>query len=101
MKIPDFNVIFTNMKEPFEFFINNVLKEEVELLFGEGSVIIVNFIKYSTNNKSFTIDCKLLTTDPQTCVETYPVGLDLLVTESWKYMGISENINLTSTIDLK
>jgi hypothetical protein len=89
------------MKEAFEFFLNIVLKDDLELLFGEGSVIVVNFIRYSTNNKCFTVDCKLLTADPELCMETYPVGLDLLVTESWKYMGIKENINLTSTIDLK
>ena len=89
------------MKKAFEFFLNIVLKNDLELLFGEGSVIVVNFIRYSTNNKCFTVDCKLLTTDPELCMETYPVGLDLLVTESWKYMGIKENINLTSTIDLK
>lgn len=89
------------MKKAFEFFINNVLKDELELLFGSGSVIIVNFIRYSTNNKCFTIDCKLLTSDPELCIETFPVGLDHLVLESWKYMGRKENINLTSSIDLK
>jgi hypothetical protein len=89
------------MKKAFEYFLNKHLKKEIDLLFGEGSVIVVNFIKYSTNNRSFTIDCKLLTTDPDTCLETYPIGLDLLVTESWKWMGVKENINLTSTIDLK
>jgi hypothetical protein len=89
------------MKKPFEFFINNVLKDDLELLFGEGSVIVVNFIRYSTNNKSFTVDCKLLTTDPELCVESFPVGMEHLVLESWSYMGYSENINLTSTIDLK
>jgi len=89
------------MKEAFEFFLNIVLKDDLELLFGEGSEIVVNFIKYSTNNKSFTVDCKLLTTDPELCKETFPDGMSHLSYESWKYMGIKENINLTSTIDLK
>jgi hypothetical protein len=89
------------MKKCFEFFINHILRYEIDTLFGVDSVIVVNFIKYSTNNKSFTIDCKLLTTDPEKCIETYPIGLDLLVTESWSWMGYKENINLTSTIDLK
>jgi hypothetical protein len=101
LKIWVFVPIFINMKKPFEFFINNVLKDDLELLFGEGSVIVVNFIRYSTNNKSFTVDCKLLTTDPELCVESFPVGMEHLVLESWSYMGYAENINLTSTIDLK
>jgi hypothetical protein len=89
------------MKKCFEFFINHILRNEIDLLFGTDSVIVVNFIKYSTNNKSFTIDCKLLTTDPELCKESFPDGMNLLVMESWKYMGYKENINLTSTIDLK
>ena len=101
MKIQVFRLIFINMKKPFEFFINNVLKDDLELLFGEGSEIVVNFIRYSTNNKSFTVDCKLLTTDPELCVESFPVGMEHLVLESWKYMGINENIYITSTIDIK
>ena len=101
MKIQVFRPIFNNMKKAFEFFINNVLRDDLDLLFGIDSTIVVNFIRYSTNNKCFTVDCKLLTTDPEMCVETYPVGLESLVLESWKYMGYKENINLTSSIDLK
>jgi len=89
------------MKKAFEYFLNKLLKREIDLLFGENSTIVVNYIKYSTNNKSLTIDCKLLTTDPEMCVETYPVGLESLVLESWGWMGYQENIVLTHTIDLK
>lgn len=89
------------MKKAFEYFLNKLLKREIDLLFGENSTIVVNYIKYSTNNKSLTIDCKLLTTDPEMCVETYPVGLESLVLESWGWMGYQENIVLTHSIDLK
>jgi hypothetical protein len=88
------------MKRPVQSYINNLRKDEIDLLFGEGSQVVVNFIKYSTNNKCFTIDCKLLTTNPELCVESYPVGLDHLVLESWKYMGIKKNINITHSIDV-
>ena len=101
MKIPVFSPIFSNMKKAFEFFINNVLRDDLDLLFGIDSTIVVNFIRYSTNNKCFTVDCKLLTTDPELCKESFPDGLNHLVIESWKYMGRKENINLTSSIDLK
>jgi hypothetical protein len=89
------------MKKAFEYFLNKLLKREIDLLFGENSTIVVNYIKYSTNNKSLTIDCKLLTTDPEMCIETYPVGLESLVLESWGWMGYQENIVLTHSIDLK
>ncbi len=89
------------MKKAFEYFLNKLLKREIDLLFGENSTIVVNYIKYSTNNKSLTIDCKLLTTDPEMCVETYPIALESLVLESWGWMGYQENIVLTHSIDLK
>jgi hypothetical protein len=89
------------MKKAFEYFLNKLLKREIDLLFGENSTIVVNYIKYSTNNKSLTIDCKLLTTDPEMCIETYPLGLESLVMESWNWMGYQENITLTHSIDLK
>ena len=101
LNLPIFLIIFNNMKKAFEFFINNILKDELELLFGVGSKIVVNFIRYSTNNKCFTVDCKLLTTDPELCVETFPLGMEHLVIESWKYMGYKEKVNLISTIDVK
>jgi hypothetical protein len=89
------------MKKAFEYFLNKLLKREIDLLFGVDSTIVVNYIKYSTNNKSLIIDCKLLTTDPQMCIETYPVGLESLVLESWNWVGYEEKIILTHSIDLK
>ena len=89
------------MRLTFEYCLNHLYRKEINSLFGEGSLIEVNYMKYSTNNKGLTIDCKLLTTDPEICVETYPVGLECLVMESWKFMGYKENITLTHSIDLK
>jgi hypothetical protein len=89
------------MKNTFEYCLNELSKKEINSLFGYGSTITINYIKYSTNNKTMTIDCKLLTTDPETCIETYPVGLELLISDSWKWMGIKEGITLTHSIDIK
>ena len=89
------------MKLTFEHCLNRLYKNEINSLFGEGSIIEVNYIKYSTNSKGLVIDCKLLTTDPKESEDTYPVGLELLVSSSWKWMGINENITLTHSIDLK
>jgi hypothetical protein len=89
------------MKNTFEYCLNELCKNEINSLFGDGSNIKVNYIKYSTNNKTLNIDCKLLTTDPKECEDTYPLGLELLVSDSWKWMGIKENITLTHSIDIK
>jgi len=89
------------MINTFEYCLNELNKKEINSLFGVGSKIKVNYIKYSTNNKTLNIDCKLLTTDPKECEDTYPLGLELLVSDSWKWMGIKENITLTHSIDIK
>ena len=89
------------MKKAFEYYLNKLLKKEIDQLFGTDSTIVVNYIKYITNTKSLTIDCILLTTDPEICIETYPVGLECLVIESWKLMGFDEKVALTHSIDLK
>ena len=82
------------MRLTFEYCLNHLYRKEINSLFGEGSIIEVNYIKYSTNAKG-------LTTNPQECIETYPVGLECLVSESWKWMGCNEKIALTHSIDLK
>lgn len=89
------------MKNTLEYCINKLYKNEINSLFGEGSVVEINYIKYSTNSKGLVIDCKLLTTDPKESEETYPLGLELIVSDSWKWMGIKENITLTYSIDIK
>jgi hypothetical protein len=72
----------------------------MSLLFGEDYKIKINFIKYSTNTKSYIIDCKLYVKDPQLCMETYPVGLEMIVQDSWKLLSMDKPIFLSSTIDL-
>ena len=92
--------IFINMKKCLEFLINKIHRKDLGILFGEGSYIDVNYLTYSTNNKSFVLDCKLYTKDIESCEMSYPHGLDYIATESWKYMGYSQNISIISSIDI-
>lgn len=92
--------IFINMKRAFDILINKTHKKELVILFGEGSYVEINNVKYITNNKTFIVDCKLYTNDPETCVDTYPSGLDFITRECWKYMGFTQNISVLSSIDI-
>ena len=92
--------IFINMKRAFDILINKTHKKELIILFGEGSYVKINNVKYITNNKTFIVDCKLYTNDPETCVDTYPSGLDFIARECWKYMGFTQNISVLSSIDV-
>lgn len=88
------------MKRALEVLLNKVFKRDLELLFGVGSSIIVNYCKYSTNNLSFTIDCKVIVSDIKLSEEVYPDGLIILVEDSWKYMGFTQKINVITSIDI-
>jgi len=88
------------MKRVVEILINKTHKKELSILFGEGSHVKVNDVKYISNNKTYIIDCKLYTSDPETCADTYPSGLDFIARECWKYIGFTQNISVLSSIDV-
>lgn len=86
------------MRKCFHVLINKLFKKDLELLFGKGSHVVVNFVKYSTNHQSFLIDCTLHATDTNATSEVYPDGLLLLIEESWKYTGVETSISATLTL---
>lgn len=88
------------MKRCIEVLLNKVFKSDLELLFGVGSYVIINYCKYSTNNLSFVIDCKVMVSDIELTKEVYPDGLILLVEESWKFIGFNEKISIITSIDI-
>lgn len=88
------------MKKCLEVLLNKIFKKDLELLFGNGSIIHVNSCKYSTNNLTFVIDCKILVSDVKLTEKVYPDGLIILVEDSWKYMGFDEKISVITSIDL-
>lgn len=88
------------MKRCIEVLLNKVFKSDLELLFGIGSYVIINYCKYSTNNLSFVIDCKVIVSDIELTKEVYPDGLILLVEESWKFIGFNEKISIVTSIDI-
>ena len=46
-----------------EYLINHKFKCDLELLYGVGSKVMISSFKYSTNDKLFVIDCKLIVGD--------------------------------------
>jgi hypothetical protein len=88
------------MKRSFEKVINQLNEPEKILLFGEDSKIKVNYIFYSTNKKKYVIDCKLFLNDPKLLTNAYPDGLYYLISDSWKFMGFNEGVEVISAVDL-
>jgi hypothetical protein len=88
------------MRRAIELLINKLYKPDLELLFGRGSRVIVNYCRYSTNNLSFVIDCKVLVSDIELSKDVYPDGLVLLVKDSWRFIGLDEKISVICSIDI-
>lgn len=88
------------MRRAIELLINKLYKPDLELLFGSGSRVIVNYCRYSTNNLSFVIDCKVLVSDIELSKDVYPDGLVLLVKDSWRFIGLDEKISVICSIDI-
>jgi hypothetical protein len=90
------------MKKALDVLLNKVFKKDLELLYGSGCYVIINNLHFSEYQKCYMIDCKLMIPKENNIEEftlTYPDGLSYLMNESWKYMVISENTKLLSTVD--
>jgi len=89
------------MKRLLETLINKVFIDDLELMYGKGSHIKINNVKYCTTNKHFLIDYKLYVSDPVLFEEIYLGGVEMLVSESWSWTGIdNDKILFTVTYDL-
>jgi hypothetical protein len=86
----------------FDLHFNRLYKNELELLYGEGAKIVVNNVLYSTNNKSYVVDVKLILGDTtyEDMTDLYSDGLNYLVTESWKGSGFKTKISLIYSVDI-
>lgn len=89
------------MKKCLYILLNTTFKNELELLYGKGSIIEITDVVYSTNAKHLSVSCKLLFTDIQLFEETNTEGVEFLIKECWGYTGIEQSkISLTMSVDI-
>lgn len=90
------------MKRCLDVLLNKVFKKDLEILYGVGSIVVINDIKYCTTNHGVLIDCKILLTDIGLFESVGLDGLKFLIEESWKFTGFfDEKLIVVSTYDLK
>ena len=90
------------MKKALEILLNNVFKDDIELIYGEGSYVIVNKIQYSEYQKLYLIDCVLMLSDNcivEELVHTYPESLKYIINESWKFIVVREKTQLLTSME--
>ena len=94
-------IIFITMRNCLTILLNIVFKKDLELLYGEGTMVEINQCKYCTTTKDFLVDCTLKVGSIELFQETQLDGLSYLIEESWKYTGNDKNkISLISSVDI-
>ena len=92
-----------------EHLINVIQQEDLELMFGKGSNVSIDSVNYSTNKKQFVIHSTLTATfnNEKEIFESanepsdfYPAGLNLLIQEGWKYIGLDYRITIVNKLEV-
>lgn len=89
------------MKEVVEDLINKINRDDLQLLFGHGSYVKIADFKYSTNLKKHYVYAIVNATETNDDIYqlVYPTGLEMLVDEAMKYIGIS-NAAITTSLNI-
>ena len=89
------------MREFLNKGLNSFLEDEISILFGENSKIIVNNFTYITNNKKYHVDCNLLIGEYDEDINYNPFSIiKTLILYGLKIFGFSDNITLSVSITL-
>jgi len=73
-----------------ENFTNTHFEKEIEILFGTGSNVSINNIKFLSQKKTYIIDVTVNITDVDLSVESYPHALEHYISESCKFLNFFE-----------
>lgn len=88
------------MKRMLEHLINVIQKEDMELMFGRGSKVVVETVTYSTNAKKYVVHAKVYATEIDESIDVFPTGLNMLINEGWKYTGLKDQIAMVNSLDV-
>lgn len=90
------------MKRCLDVLLNKTFRKDLEALYGVGSTVVINDIKYCTTNHGVLIDCKVLLTDIELFGTVGLDGLKYLIEDCWKFTGFfDEKLIIISSYDLK
>ena len=100
MSISKFNT-FNGLRLTFERILNGINKNEIPILFGENSKLVVESIEYSTSNKKFITHIKVVTTNINEGVEAYTSGgVEVLTQKAWDFLSLRFGLVVVGRIDI-
>ena len=88
-------------KNLLEKVINQSLKKDINLMFGEGSYISIDVLKYVGNKKNYLVHAKLYLTNIEDGMLLYPDGVHMLVNLGWKVIGKGNPLMVLPSVDVK
>ena len=81
--------------------INHSLKNQLTLMFGEGSYISIDVLKYVGNKKNYLVHAKLYLTNIEDGMFLFPDGVNMLINLGWKVVGNKKPLIISSSVDIK
>jgi|TARA_R110000868_G_C10868949_1_gene762125 hypothetical protein len=88
-------------KNLLEKVINQSLKKDINLMFGEGSYISIDVLKYVGNKKNYLVHAKLYLTNIEDGMFLFPDGVNMLINLGWKVVGNKKPLIISSSVDIK
>lgn len=89
------------MKRRLELILNNVLKEQKDLLYGDDCRIVVDRLDWSVNKNSYLIGITILVTNIEESIEAHPDGINYLVDCGWPILGRKGKKIIVASLDVK
>ena len=87
------------MRDDLEKLINSINDEDIPILFGEGSKIIIDDFSFSDYQKVYIVSIKLIGCSPEIAVDVFPDALELLFHDIWICLPTKYNYILTCSMN--
>lgn len=87
------------MKDELEKLINIMNDEDIPLLFGEGSKIVIDGFNFSDYQGVYYVSIRLINCNPEIAVDVFPDALELLFHDIWVCLPSKHNYILTCSMN--
>ena len=88
-------------KNLLEKVINQSLKKDINLMFGEGSYISIDVLDYIRSKKCYLVHARLYITNIEEGMDLFPDGVNMLINLGWKVIGKGQPLLILPSVDVK
>lgn len=89
------------MKRHLQLILNNVLKEQKDLLYGNDCEIIVDRVEWIRSKNCHMINLTIFATNVDESVDIHPDGINWLIDAGWPILGKNQKPIIVSSLTLK